>query len=125
MSDESLKRADRLRRRADFVRCYRQGRRRHGAFMVLHFAPNPTGSARLGITASRKVGNAVVRHLVKRRIREVFRRWSGRSRLPSLDLVVHCKPGIGRATFPETEVELKRLLSSLAGDTSARSGGSS
>ena len=40
---------------------------------------------RLGITASRKVGNSVVRHRLKRRVREVFRRFEGRDSMSVFD----------------------------------------
>ena len=99
-----------MRRRADYLRCYREGRRLHGALATLHIAPGREGRARLGMTASRKVGGAVVRQCLKRRVREVYRRWEGRGRLPAADLVVHLKPAAAAASFGELEAELKRLL---------------
>lgn len=99
-----------MRRRADYLRCYREGRRLHGGLATLHIAPNREGRARLGMTASRKVGGAVVRQRLKRRVREVYRRWEGRGRLPAADLVVHLKPAAAAASFGELEAELERLL---------------
>lgn len=110
---ERLTSAERLRRRTDYLRCYRTGRRRHGTLAILYFAPNQLGHPRLGITASRKVGNAVARQRLKRRIREIYRRWQERSQLPALDLVVHLKPGAGGSDFPALKKELLRLLSSF------------
>jgi ribonuclease P protein component len=104
---------ERLRRRTDYLRCYRTGRRRQGALAIVYFVPNQLGHPRLGITASRKVGKAVVRQRLKRRIREIYRRWQDRSELPALDLVVHLKPEAGRSDFPGLEAELLRLLSGL------------
>jgi ribonuclease P protein component len=111
--DERLLPRERLRRRADFLRCYRTGRRRQGSLAILYFAPNPLGHPRLGITASRKVGKAVVRHRQKRRIREIYRRWEDRGRLPALDVVVHLKPGAGAADFETFQEELLRLFAGL------------
>ncbi len=108
--DESLSPSEKLRRRSDFQKCYRQGRRRHGAYAVLYEAPNELGHPRLGITVSRKVGKAVVRTRLKRRIREIYRRWRERSRLPASDLVVHVKPAAGQAGFEELGEELLALL---------------
>lgn len=110
---ENFPRRERLRRREDFLRCYREGRRRHGSLVVLHALPNALGHPRLGLTVGRKVGGSVVRNRVKRRIREIYRRWSDRSRLPGLDLVVHAKPAIAGAPFTELATELDRLLSWL------------
>jgi ribonuclease P protein component len=104
---------ERLRRRTDYLRCYRTGRRRHGPFAILYFVPNQLGHPRLGITASRKVGKAVVRQRLKRRIREVYRRWQDRGRLPALDLVIHLKPEAGKSDFPALRAELLRLLGGL------------
>ncbi|MDX1502830.1 MAG: ribonuclease P protein component [Thermoanaerobaculia bacterium] len=102
--------AERLRRRADFLRCYRRGSRHHGPLAILYATPNQLAHPRLGITASRKVGGAVVRVRLKRRIREIYRRWSERRRLPPVDLVVHLKPAAAEASFDQLRRELERLL---------------
>lgn len=104
---------ERLRRRADYLRCYRTGRRRHGALAILYFVPNQLGHPRIGITASRKVGKAVARQKLKRRIREIYRRWKDRGKLPALDLVIHLKPEARGADFQTFQADLLRLLSDL------------
>ncbi len=111
--NEALSPDERLRHRREFLTCYRQGRRRHGSLVILYATPNALPHPRLGVTASRKVGGAVVRHRLKRRIKEVYRRWSGRRGLPAMDLVVHVKPTAGAAKFPALRQELERLLRSL------------
>ena len=108
--DESFPKRERIRRRAEYQRCYREGRRRQGELMILYAVDNELGHPRLGITVSRKVGNSVVRHRVKRRLREIYRRWSERTQLPSKDLMVHLKPTAGRADFRALEREVTRLL---------------
>lgn len=110
---ERLLPGERLRRRADYLRCYRTGRRRHGAFAILYFVPNQLGHPRIGITASRKVGKAVARQKLKRRIREIYRRWKDRGKLPALDLVIHLKPEARGADFQPFQEDLGRLLSGL------------
>lgn len=110
---ERLRPAEKVLRRADYLRCYRTGRRRHGSLAVLHFVPNQLGHPRIGVTASRKVGNSVVRHRLKRRITETYRRWHERDRLPAVDLVIHLKPE-ARSADPGLFVEeLVRLWSGL------------
>ena len=42
--------------------------------MVVYAVSNDVGHPRLGVTASRRVGNAVIRNRWKRRLREIFRR---------------------------------------------------
>lgn len=111
---ERLPRAETLRRSADYVRCYRRGRRLGGPFVRLHYAPNRLGHPRLGITASRKVGKAVARNRLKRRVREIYRRWPGRSGLPAVDLVVHLQPAAAGTDFETFREDLVRLLGRLA-----------
>lgn len=65
------------------------------------------------MTAGRKVGKAVVRQRLRRRVREAFRRWAHRRGLPPIDLVVHLKPPAREASWPELRSELERLWSGL------------
>jgi ribonuclease P protein component len=111
--DERFRTAERLRRRADFLRCYRTGRRRQGALAIVYFIPNSLGHPRVGVTASRKVGNAVARHRLKRRIREAYRRWPERGRLAGLDVVVHLKPEARTADHGVFRAELLGLLQAI------------
>ncbi|HRC85324.1 MAG TPA: ribonuclease P protein component [Thermoanaerobaculia bacterium] len=120
-SGQRLARADRLRSRADYLRCYRQGRRQAGPLFNLHTHDNALDHPRLGITASRKVGKAVVRGLLKRRVREVFRRSELRTSLGGLDLVVHLQPAAARAGFAELKLELDRSLSRAVARRQSRS----
>ena len=72
---------------------------------------------RVGITASKKVGNAVVRNRVKRLVRECFRLLQ-RDVPKELDLVLVARNGRGIPSFKETQRELisgaNRLLELLA-----------
>ena len=111
---ERLPAHERLQRRADYLRCYRTGRRRQGALVALYLCPNPLGHPRIGITASRKVGNAVVRHRLRRWIKEIYRRWPGRRELAGIDLVAHLKPESGAARFDAMAQDLLGLLADLA-----------
>ncbi len=93
------------------MRCYRKGWKRGGPLATLHIHPNEADTPRLGITASRKVGKAVIRHRVKRRVREIYRTWDGRQKLPDLDIVVHLKPSAAQADFKTLQGELEDLFS--------------
>ncbi len=110
---ERLIPAQKLRRRVDYQRCYQTGRRQHGSVMTLHSIPNQLDHPRLGVTTTRKVGGAVVRQKLRRRVREIYRRWAERERLPAVDLVVHLKPAAAGASFSQLESELQRLLLAL------------
>ena len=63
----------RLRRRSDFADLKERGRRVNTPDFIIVSADSAFECSRLGITVSRKVGNAVARNRVKRLIREFFR----------------------------------------------------
>ena len=71
----------------------------------------PGGASRLGVTVSRRVGGAVVRNRVKRRIREWFRARCEQPG-PGLDLVVIARPSASRLEAREVAEELTALLRS-------------
>ena len=71
---ERFTRAFRLRHDREFKHVYEQAHRRESGPLLVYGAPNESGHPRLGLSVSRKVGGAVARNKVKRRLREAFRR---------------------------------------------------
>ena len=62
-----------LKKNIEFGKVYRKGKSRANRQLVLYILENGTDKNRLGISVSKKVGNSVVRHRVKRLIKEVYR----------------------------------------------------
>jgi ribonuclease P protein component len=109
---------NRLRTAADFQRVReRSPRVWPHPLLVLHVAPNDFDRARVGITVSGRVGKAVVRNRVRRRLREAVR-----ARLGSLqtgyDLLVVARPGSSHATWQQLCAALDTVLQ-RAGATAA------
>ncbi len=77
----------------------------------------------MGLSVSKKVGTAVRRNKVRRRLKEVFR--SSAEKLPGdLDFVVSARPAAAEATFEELNEEFLRSLRRLVkGDEAGESGG--
>nr|WP_237691053.1 ribonuclease P protein component [Paenibacillus caui] len=64
----------RLRNRADFGRVYRNGKSFANRQLVVYWSPRPeVEQFRLGVSVSKKVGNAVVRNRMRRLIKEIVR----------------------------------------------------
>ncbi len=78
----------------------------------MHAFPNELGTLRLGLSVSKKVGNAVVRNTLRRRMREIFAVVSGEAE-DDLDLVISACPAAREATFEELRGEFDRALRKL------------
>lgn len=78
---------ERLKRRWEFQRGYKKGRKYWNRDFVVYVYRNAFDNTRLGVTASKKIGNSVKRNRVKRLIREVFRLSKHRIR-PGYDIIV-------------------------------------
>jgi len=110
-----FRRAARLRDSRDYRRLANSGRRVASKnYVVLAVHRRTDGVARLGITASRRVGGAVQRNRVKRAIREWFRTWQ-QELAADLDVVVIARSGAVDLSGQEVGVELARLTREAAG----------
>jgi ribonuclease P protein component len=88
MNQFSFHKSERLAKRPQFEKVMTKGiRKRVGSICILFLLPNGLSRKRLGIIASKKIGNAVVRNRAKRKIREAFRRIKDRIN-PGMDVVV-------------------------------------
>jgi len=77
--------------------------------MVLVFAKNEKIYSRAAVVSSKKIGNAVVRNRVKRKVRASLDPIWHRI-IPSWDLILYTRPGITLATFEEINQAIDHLL---------------
>jgi ribonuclease P protein component len=95
-----LRRAERLLNSFGFKRVLRFGRCFRHSAMRIHFKESSYELSRMGLVVSKKMGNAVARNLIKRRLREMFRR--SKTQLPfTQDVVFIPNPAHGPATLEE------------------------
>ncbi|MBI4280824.1 ribonuclease P protein component [Candidatus Uhrbacteria bacterium] len=101
---------NRLRKREDFDRIWKQGRSRHGKLLGLRFAPNQDKVGRCGIMVGLKVSKrATRRNHLRRRIREALRR----EFLPILgafDVIIMAHPQSAGASYVDIKKELAFLF---------------
>lgn len=115
MATQGLPRRLRLRRRSDYLRVQNTGQKHHTRSFLVFVARTPADqvsdlpSTRLGITVTRKVGNAVVRNRIKRLVREAFRRNHLRF-APGLDVVWVAKRDARDLEFDAACEDVEQLL---------------
>ncbi|MBW1817265.1 MAG: ribonuclease P protein component [Deltaproteobacteria bacterium] len=105
----SFQKKQRILNRADFVNLNRSGKRHRTEHFTIIHKEHGRGITRLGVTVSKKVGNAVTRNRIKRLIREFFRLHA--SLLPQgYDIVIAAKKDSGDLDLLEIKEELGKIL---------------
>lgn len=105
----SFPKSARLARAAEFQRLKREGESFHGKFMVLNVLKNlPAAEVRVGLITSRRVGGAVVRNRVRRRLREIVRK-ARPDILAGTWLTLIARQAAAGATFQHLSAEWQQL----------------
>ena len=97
-----------LKSNRDFQVVYKNGKSFANKYLVMYVLENGTDHSRLGISVSKKVGNSVVRHRVKRLIKESYRLHEGIFN-SGLDIVIIARQGAATVGFFEVESALLHL----------------
>ncbi|MEN6508481.1 MAG: ribonuclease P protein component [Smithella sp.] len=114
MKAQCFRRAEKVTNKSSYQIIYKQGGRRSSQFFTMIICGNPNGARRIGITVTKKTGNAVFRNRIKRLIREFFRR--NKDLFPAgHDVVIMAKKTIPSLNYQETCNELTELFIRKAG----------
>lgn len=95
-----------------FRKLYHNGRSAVGRYMVIYCKPNRSEENRIGYTVSKKLGHAVVRNRVRRRLREIYRLHETKFQ-PGLDLVVVARTAAVHTTYAKLEESFLELAGKL------------
>ena len=93
----------------EFRRIYRKGKSAVSPQLVIYCQRNRRGLSRLGVSVSTKLGGAVVRNRVRRRIREIYR-LNKPKMVPGYDIIVVARVRAAHSRYDK----LERALLSMA-----------
>lgn len=96
----------------EFRRIYRKGKSAVSPQLVIYCQRNRRGHSRLGVSVSTKLGCAVVRNRVRRRIREIYRLNKAKM-LPGYDLIVVARVRSVETDYQKLDRTYLRLLEQL------------
>ena len=97
-----------LKKNNDFQNVYKNGKSYANKYLVMYVLENNTNRNRLGISASKKVGNSVVRHRFARLVRESYRLHENIFN-SGLDIVVVARKSASSVGYAEIEGALLHL----------------
>ena len=104
-----LKKINRLKKRYQFNYVYKSGEHYSSEHLVLYVSPSKTKSIKVGFAVTRKVGHAVVRNKIRRRLREIVK-----IQLPNLkqnyNIIVVAKENVSEASFDKLNLEFNKVL---------------
>ena len=95
-----------------FRRLYQKGQSAVSPYLAIYVRRTGRPVSRLGFTVSTKLGHAVVRNRVRRRLREIYRLHEGQI-VPGLDLVVVARVKAAHATYWQLDESFVRLCKKL------------
>jgi ribonuclease P protein component len=100
----------RLRKRAEFLAVRRGEKRRGRLFLLETMDRGDGGTPRVGFTVTKKVGNAVQRNRIRRRLKEAVRLHAAGDMAPGNDYVIVGRTEILTAPFGTLTSELSRRI---------------
>lgn len=100
---------DSLKKNSDFQAVYKSGKSYANKYLVIYTSKNGTDRNRLGISVSKKVGNSVVRHRIKRLVKESYRLHEFMFN-SGLDIAVIARQGSDACDYASIESALLHLM---------------
>lgn len=103
-----MKKTYRVKRERDFNDIFTKGRNVANRRFVIYSLPKEQHHFRVGLSVSKKLGNAVMRNRIKRRIRHVLIEYA--DQLTSEDFVIIARKGVENLSYQEIKQNLLHVL---------------
>lgn len=104
-----MKFTESLKKNSEFQIVFKNGKSRANKYFVMYVRKNGTSINRIGVSVSKKVGNSVIRHKVKRLVKESYRLHEDMFN-SGLDIVVIARKGADELDFFNTEKSILNLF---------------
>ena len=101
---------ERLRKDSDFRRVYKHGKSFANRYLVMYIMRNNLEYNRVGISVSKKVGNAINRNKIRRRIKESYRLNIDANVKYGYDIVFIARVAIKEADYKDIEKSMTHLI---------------
>ena len=102
-----------LKKNYEFRRLYSKGKSAVTRSLVVYFRGTSAGKSRVGFTVSNKIGNAVTRNRIRRRLREILRAHEDRMR-DSVELVIVARTRAAFSDYHQLEADFLKACEELS-----------
>lgn len=99
-----------LKKDFDFRKVYKHGKSFANRHLVMYILNNKSENSRIGISVSKKVGKAIIRNKVRRRIKEAYRLNIDEKIKNGYDIVFIARVAIKDADYSDIEKSMKHLI---------------
>ena len=99
-----------LKKDSDFRKVYKHGKSFANRYLVMYILKNKSENSRIGISVSKKVGKAIIRNKVRRRIKESYRLNIDENVKYGYDIVFIARVAIKDAEYKDVEKSMKHLV---------------
>ena len=117
MKPEGFPKEERVRRSEDFSLILQRGARVRGRYLSAFWLPEAERADavnRVGVAAGKKLGNAVVRSRLKRRLREAYRRNKRKLPCRGISIIFVATPRMIGRSAREVEADLTQVLETIS-----------
>ncbi|MGL5692828.1 MAG: ribonuclease P protein component [Peptostreptococcaceae bacterium] len=102
-----------LKKDSDFRKVYKHGKSFANKHLVMYILNNKSEDSRIGISVSKKVGKAITRNKVRRRMKEAYRLNIDENIKKGYDIVFIARVAIKDVSYQDVEKSMKHLVRKL------------